>query len=118
MVLRSIYNSLSWTNKRRIDSLMVRFTKLKEWLKPKAEKIISDIEITKVTKPKKVEVVSELFPKNHKYIGYKIEKHPAGDRISMIKEPPHPKDCVCKECMDELANEIMNRREVKKNEAK
>ena len=118
MVLRSIYNSLSWTNKRRIDSLIVRFRKLKEWLKPKAEKIISDIEITKVTKPKKVEVVTELFPKNHKYIGYRIEKHSAGDKIFMIEEPPHPNSCVCEECMDKLANEIMSRRKVKENEAK
>ena len=40
------------------------------------------------------------------------------NEIFWAEEPPHPNSCVCEECMDELANEIMNRREVKENEAK
>ena len=116
MVLRSFYNSLSWTNKRRVDSIIETYNKLREWVKPKAEEVVSKIEITKVSKPKKVEIVTELFPENHKYIGYRIEKHSSGDRIFMIKEPPHSKKCTCDDCMQELANEIISRREVNQNE--
>ena len=116
MVLRSFYNSLSWTNKRRVDSIVKTYNKLKKWMNPKEEEDVSKIEITKIRKPKKVEIVTELFPENHKYIGYKIEKHSSGDRIFMIEEPPHHRKCTCDDCMEELTNEIISRREVKQNE--
>ena len=118
MVLRSFYNSLSWTNKRRVDAMLETYNKLREWVKPKTEEVVSKIEMTKVSKPKKVETVTELFPENHKYIGYRIEKHSSRDRIFMIEEPPHDKKCACDDCIQELANEILNRREAKQNETK
>ena len=123
MVLKSFYNSLSWTNKRRVDFMLIRWNKFKKWFTPKAKKIVSEVEIPKIEIPKlrkekDVEVVTEIFPDDHKFIGYRIEKHSKGDKIVMIQEPPHPTECTCTECMDKLGDEIMNRRKVKVNETK
>ena len=71
-----LYNSLSWTNKRRINRLGERYNKTKEWLTSK-KKEVKPIEV----KPVKV-------------------------------KESHPTECICKECMDTLANEIMNRKQV------
>ena len=121
MVLKSLYNSLSWTNKRRIDKWSIRIKALKNWITPKAKKMVSEVELPKIELPKilkekEVEVITEIFPSDHKFIGYKIEKHAKGDKIMLIHEPPHPTECTCKECMATLGDEIMNRRRVKTNE--
>ena len=123
MVLSGLYNSLSWTNKRRIDRWSERFRAIKDWVTPKAKKIVSEVEIPKMEIPKlrkekEVEVVTEIFPDNHTFIGYRIEKHSKGDRIVMIEEPPHPTECTCTTCMDKLGDEIMNRRKVRTDETK
>ena len=123
MVLSGLYNSLSWTNKRRIDRWSERFRAIKDWVTPKAKKIVSEVEIPKMEIPKlrkekEVEVVTEIFPDDHTFIGYRIEKHSKGDRIVMIEEPPHPTECTCTKCMDELGDEIMNRRKVRTDETK
>ena len=123
MVLRSFYNSISLTNKIRIDSILVRWNKFKKLFTPKAKKIVSEVEIPKIeipklTKEKEVEVVTEIFPDDHTFIGYRIEKHSKGDKIVMIQEPPHPTECTCRECMDKLGDEIMRRRKVKTHETK
>jgi hypothetical protein len=116
MVLKSLYNSLSWTNKRRIDKWAERYNTTKKWLTPKAKKVVS--EIPKLPKKEKtVDIETELFPENHNYIGYRIEKHTSGDKIHLIEKPPHPKECICKECMDALGNEIMDRRKVMTDES-
>ena len=126
MVLRSFYNSLSWTNKKRIDKWSARLRTIKDWITPKAKKMVSEVEIPKIEIPKiempklrkekDVEVVTEIFPDDHTFIGYRIEKHSKGDKIVMIQEPPHPTECTCKQCMNKLGDEIMNRRKVKANE--
>ena len=121
MVLRNFYNSLSWTNKRRIDSLLVALNKLKTIVKkvkiPKIKR--PSIERTKVTKKKvkEVEIEVKMFPDDHRYIGYRIEKHESGDRIFMIEKPPHPTTCVCDECMDSLDKYVTQmRKELEEDE--
>ncbi len=84
---------------------------------PKIKK--PSIEITKVTKKKvkEVELEVKLFPDDHRYIGYRIEKRKGGDRIFMIEQPPHPTTCVCDECMDILDKYVtLMRKELKENE--
>tara|TARA_R100000234_G_C4946482_1_gene155315 strand:+ start:408 stop:764 length:357 start_codon:yes stop_codon:yes gene_type:complete len=117
MVLKTLYNSLSWTNKRRIDRWSERFSAIKDWVTPKAKKIVSEVEIPKLRKEKEVEVVTEIFPDDHTFIGYRIEKHSKGDKIVMIEEPPHPIKCTCTTCMDKLGDEIMKRRKVRTDES-
>ena len=52
---------LSWTNKRRVDSIVETYNKLREWVKPKAEEVVSKIEITKVSKPKKEQSTEKKY---------------------------------------------------------
>lgn len=100
MVLSRFYESLSWTNKRRVDRLMLFLRPKIDYIKKKLEerKELKDNKIEEM----KVEIEVELFPDDHNYIGYRIEKHESGDRIFMIEKPPHPTTCVCDECMDIL----------------
>ena len=124
MVLKSLYNSLSWTNKRRVDKWSAKYNSWKEWFTPKAKKVVSELELPKfqrkekeTTIEKEVESITEIFPKHHNYIGYRLEKHDDGDKIYLIEKPPHPTECTCIDCMDKLGDEIMSRRKVKTDEA-
>ena len=96
--MRSFYNSLSWTNRRRVDSMLVTWNRFKKWFTPKAKKIVSEVEIPKIEIPKlrkekDVEVITEIFADDHRFIGYRIEKHSKGDKIVMIQSCPGYKNC-------------------------
>ncbi len=124
--MKGFYNSLSWTNKRRVDNLLSITERFKKWITPKAKKVVSEIELPKFTKKEKetvtktdIEVLTELFPDNHNYIGYRLEKHENGDKIFLIESPPHPTECVCDKCMKSISKYVESmRKEMRENETK
>jgi len=122
--LKGFYNRLSWTNKRRVDFMLIKWNNFKIWFTPKMKEV-AEIELPKFPRKEKttiiekeVETITEIFPKHHNYIGYRLEKHDSGDKIYLIEQPPHPTECTCVGCMEQLGDEIMSRRKVKTHETK
>jgi len=135
MVLKSLYNSLSWTNKRRVDNIK-RLTSsfsvwITGWLSFYKKEIKSDVGKVKTklsssknkTVPVRRDKKQVIFFDSKQYIGLTYDKgvitlisKPSENLVEEAKKinttvvefQQHGKDCTCIDCMNIFMRELTN----------